>query len=184
MLVVPMEFVVAVFGFGSLLLLLGIVGGDLTYRGVTVPRLGRLPRFTLTAIGSGFLVVSGLLWMRATSPSPRPDAATSPASTGAAGATITVTRELASFHLSEQLELVVGQHRAGRIDVDARQPQAALDVNLGEGGTHQYDALLVATTPGGDRLEFAGSGVLDADRSQRFLVVLNRSSASVEIVPE
>ena len=164
-----MEFVVAVFGFGSLLLLLGIVGGDLTYRGVAVPRLGRLPRFTLTAIGSGLLVVSGLLWIRV-SPSPQqPGPRASSPSERVAGTTITVTRELASFHRSEQLDLVVEQRRAGRIDVNAQRPQGTLDVNLKGVEAPRYDALLVATTPGGDRLEFAGSGVLDVDRSQRFL---------------
>jgi hypothetical protein len=179
-----MEFVVAVFGFGSLLLLLGIVGGDLKYRGVSVPRLGRLPRFTVTAIGSGLLVVSGLLWIRASPSAPQPGADTNPASTGEGEGTVTVIRELASFHVTEQLDLTVGQRRAGRIDLDGQRPQATLDVELRGGGPHQYDALLVATTPGGDRLEFGGSGVLEATRSRRFLVTLNRSSASVEIVPE
>ncbi len=187
-----MEFVVAVFAFGSLLLLAGVVGGDLTYRGATLPKLGRLPRFTLTAIGGVLVIASGLLWLRSfsgpeTSTTPRPDRPAG--SAGGAGGreatiTLTLTRELPPFHHSERLDVFVDQRRAGSLEVSAERPLATLEITLQKEGAHQYDARLVARLPGGDPSEFSGSGVLETEKSRRFRVLLNRSSATVEVVPE
>ncbi|MGH2732616.1 MAG: hypothetical protein ACRDJG_06735 [Actinomycetota bacterium] len=181
-----MEFVVAVFAFGSLLLLAGVVGGGLTYRGATLPKLGRLPRFTLTTIGGALVIASGLLWLRSfsgpeTSTAPRPDR---PAGDREATITLTLTRELPPFHHSERLDVFVDQRRVGSLEVGAERPLATIEITLQKGGAHQYDARLMARLPGGDPSEFSGSGVLETEKSRRFRVLLNRSSASVEIVPE
>jgi hypothetical protein len=180
------EFVVAVFAFGSLLLLAGIVGGGLTYRGATLPKLGRLPRFTLTALGGALILASGLLWLRSLSgngtsggPDPGP-----PSGDGKGAVTRTLVRELAPFHHSEQLDVFVDQRRVGSLEVNAGRPRATLRITLSEAGTHQYDTHLRARLPGGDPSQFTGSGVLETGTARRFRVLLNRSSATVEIVPD
>lgn len=177
---------VAVFAFGSLLLLTGIVGGGLTYRGATLPRLGRLSRFTLTALGGALVIASGLLWLRSLSGNGTlggPDAG-SPAGGGKGAVTLTLVRELPPFHHSEQLDVFVDQRPVGSLEVNAGRPLATLRIALRKGGTHQYDAHLRARLPGGDPSQFTGSGVLEIDTARRFRVLLNRSSATVEIVPD
>jgi hypothetical protein len=56
------EYVIAVFSFGSVLLLIGLIGGDLKAHGFEIPKVGALPRFTTTVLGSGVLLLSLILW--------------------------------------------------------------------------------------------------------------------------
>ncbi len=57
-----MEFPIAVLGFGVLLLLVGLVGGDLSYSGFVVPKVGPLPRFTTTLTGLAFVLLSVVVY--------------------------------------------------------------------------------------------------------------------------
>jgi hypothetical protein len=42
---------------GAIFILIGLIGGDLTYKGFSVPKVGTLPRFTISAFG---VVILGL----------------------------------------------------------------------------------------------------------------------------
>ena len=58
-----MQFAIAIFTIGAVLVLIGLVGGDLSYRGLTVPKVGPLPRFTTTITGGVFLAFSLWDWL-------------------------------------------------------------------------------------------------------------------------
>jgi hypothetical protein len=63
-----MQFAIAIFTIGAVLILIGLVGGDLSYRGLTVPKVGVLPRFTTTIAGGVFLRFSLAVFVVASSP--------------------------------------------------------------------------------------------------------------------
>jgi len=174
---------VAVFGFGSLVLLAGIVGGDLRYGGASLPRLGRLPRFTLTALGGVLVVASGLMWLR-TLPDDAPPAAAPAAAPAAGDDVVTVTRALAAFHVAEELDVAVGQRPPVRLEVGSEQAVASVDLAVDGPGPHRYDARLVARLPGGDTGVFSGSGTVDLRQASRYRVELDRSNAGVRLVGE
>ena len=57
-----MQFAIAIFTIGVVLVLIELVGGDLFYRGLTVPKVGPLPRFT-TVTGGVFLAFSLVVFL-------------------------------------------------------------------------------------------------------------------------
>lgn len=175
-----MEFVLAMFGFGSLLLLAGVVGGDLTFQGATIPKIGRLPRFTLSLLGGGLIVTSGVLWALIALPGEGGEGPAPAVSAPGDAVTATVTRDLAPFHRQETLELFVDQRHVGTLTVDEDDPHGSLEITL-PGSEVGYDAVLHARGPANEQSEFSGSGTLTTATS--FRVRLDRSSTTVELVP-
>lgn len=186
-----MEFVLAVFGFGALLLLAGIVGGDLTFRGATLPKLGTLPRFTLTTLGGGLIATSAVLWAAVlpldgdtTDGVTTAPATAAPGTTGAPaadGAVATVTRDLSPSHRQETLELFVDQRRVGELRLDAETPSASLKIPRPDEPVG-YEAVMQARTHADDPLTQHGTGTLEPASAYR--VLLNPASATVRLVPE
>jgi hypothetical protein len=182
---VRMEFVVALFGFGALLLLIGIVGGDLTFQGATVPKVGRLPRFTVTVLGSALIVTSGLLWAMIALPQDKSATVTGrPDSPSTGKTTITVAHELlATAHRSETLTLFVDQRSVGSSTVTPERPTATFTFTVPSPGEYGFAASMLAKTHGNDDSRFTGSGTLDAKRVRAFRVHINLSSAGVDLIP-
>jgi hypothetical protein len=180
-----MEFVVALFGFGALLLLIGILGGDLSFHGATVPKVGRLPRFTVTVLGVALIVTSGVLWALVSLPRDTSTTVTDrPESPAPGKVTITVTHELlATVHRSEVLELFVDQSRVGTSTVTPEQRTATVEFTLPSPSEYGFDASIRAKTHANEDSRFTGSGTLDATSARAFRVRINRSSAGVELVP-
>jgi hypothetical protein len=194
-----MDFVVAVFGFGSLLLLIAVLGGGLTAGGITVPPVRRTPRLTAGIVGSALMLVSGGLWAAETL---RPEQAGVPSAAGppsrplpvepspgndgvVSDSPVVVRRELLLRHARERLDISINQRPAVSLMVDKARPSGSLHLVLAGEGPFRYEATLIWVDDQGEEGVFHGRGALDPRSGGRTLrATLNFSSASVVLEPD
>lgn len=197
-----MDFVVAVFGFGSLLLLIGVLGGGLTVGGVKVPEVARRPRIAAGILGTGLMLASGGLWTFETFSGRQPGSSPTAMSSAQPGhlerspgwqptsekpsdkVLVTVHRELLLRHREERLDIAVEQRPLASVLVDRVAPSGSLELVLSGDGLHRYEAVLIARDDAGDEFVFHGRGALDTRQDRVFRARLDLGSAAVVLEPD
>lgn len=173
-----MEFPIAVLAFGGLLLLVGLVGGDLSYRGFVVPKVGPLPRFTTTLVGLGFIVLSVVVYALEVSvvngrsgPEPvnavvresvRPVEPVEPVDPVVAEAiVVTVVDQLGAGQFEEQVDLAVDGSYVGTLYIDEFTPVSSLELPVQAAGPLSYELSVVGTDVDGASYWAQGSGTVE-----------------------
>jgi hypothetical protein len=200
-------FAIAVFTTGAVLVLIGLVGGDLTYRGLHVPKVGVLPRFTTTITGGVFLVIGLAVWAlqtfgMATPYQPVHDerpvgVTTEQVNTGPRQAdppassrqdepvTVSISDSLTDGAIEEHVEVAVDGQMVGTLSPDLDNTSDTLQFAVSKGRhTYSLQGVLVAADDG-QEYSFAGEGTFDATAGSAFdlamtqdgVVQLSRSSS-------
>jgi hypothetical protein len=188
-----MQYVLAVFGFGALLLLVGLIGGDLKYGGATIPKVGAMPRFTTTIFGSGVLLLSLILFAveeaataqssvassgsqvndsdTATNASSGTSAEASRTSSTSARRTVLVHFD-AALVSGTDVAVVVIQIDGGQskeVTLDKASPEQDFPFYLAP-GTHQYSVAVAWSDGAGDQYVDKGSDTFTAAEGRTYEV--------------
>jgi hypothetical protein len=182
-----MQFAIAIFTIGAVLVLIGLVGGDLSYRGLTVPKVGPLPRFTTTITGGVFLAFSLAVFLVAEfGHDPVPDPGTPPmagagvisettaASLGVEAVTVQFNDRLTEGALQEQIEVTVDGAHAGTLYADLGAPDDSIQFSVAE-GTHSYTMAGALQAADGSEYPLAGEGTFDAGPGSTFDLMVSDS---------
>jgi hypothetical protein len=186
-----MQFAIAIFSLGAMLIVIGLVGGDLSYRGLQVPRVGILPRFTTTITGGVFLACAMAVWLLAefghetvgppaaasvidpgwpavSEPATEPAA---PASTSDPMVTLQIIDSLTPGAIAEQITLRVDGQEAGTLECSLDSPDDALDLALAP-GAHQVTLVGQVWTTQDESVEVSGSGQLTGSPGAQYAVTV------------
>jgi hypothetical protein len=175
-----MQFAIAIFTIGAVLVLIGLVGGDLSYRGLTVPKVGPLPRFTTTITGGVFLAFSLVVFLVAEFG--HDPVALDPGMTDMAGAgvvsetttaagvdavTVQFSDQLTDGALREQIEVTVDGSYAGTLYADLAAPDDNIQFSVTE-GPHTYAMAGTIQAQDGSEYSLAGEGTFSASPGSTF----------------
>jgi hypothetical protein len=183
-------FAIAVFTTGAVLVLIGLVGGDLTYRGLHVPKVGVLPRFTTTITGGIFLAIGLGVWAVQMFGAPAPyqpadngtklgvateqrtiagqqqsytassDPSTQPRQSEPV--TISISDRLTDGALEEHIDVEVDGQMVGTVAADLDNTSDTLEFATSKGQhTYNLQGVLIAADDG-QEYSFAGDGSFDA----------------------
>lgn len=178
-----MQFAIAIFTIGAVLILIGLVGGDLFYRGLTVPKVGVLPRFTTTIAGGVFLMFSLAVFVVAEfghDVDPVPAAHADVVAQGAGGGgssdpatfridavTVQFNDQLTEGALQEEIQVTVDGQQVGNLQADVTAPSAAIEFSVEE-GSHHYAMAGVLQAQDGSMYTLAGEGTFEARAGSSF----------------
>jgi hypothetical protein len=194
-------FAIAVFTTGAVLVLIGLVGGDLTYRGLHVPKVGVLPRFTTTITGGIFLAIGLGVWavqMFGTSAPYQPadngtrlgvtteqrtiagqqqsTASSDPSAESRQNeaVTVSISDSLTDGALEEHIDVAVDGQMVGTLTADVDNTSDTLEFAVSK-GQHTYDlqGVLVAADDG-QQYSFSGDGSFDATPGGAFDVAFTQ----------
>jgi hypothetical protein len=179
-----MQFAIAIFTIGAVLILIGLVGGDLSYRGLTVPKVGVLPRFTTTVTGGIFLLFSLVVFVTAEfGHDINPVAAvqadvvgsgaggsgtsgSGPAS-GVSAVTVQFNDQLTDGALQEVIQVNVDGQHVGTLQADVGSPNATIEFSADE-GSHDYAMTGALQALDGSEYSLAGQGTFEARAGASF----------------
>jgi hypothetical protein len=179
-----MQFAIAIFTIAAVLILIGLVGGDMSYRGLTVPKVGPLPRFTTTVTGGIFLAFSLVVFLVAefghepVAPgpgiAPEPGDRVVPATTsvGVAAVTVEFSDRLTNGALREQIEVAVDGAHIGTLYADLAAPEDTIQFSVAE-GDHTFAMAGVVQAPDGSEYPVAGEGSFTASPGSAFDLVVS-----------
>jgi hypothetical protein len=184
-----MELAIAAFTLGAMFILVGLVGGDLSYRGLTIPRVGALPRFTTTIAGCVFLLISLSIFLvnsvpaNGAQPPPDPSPTTPANPTGPASPSagqepmrevgIAVVDELAANQVAEEVAVFVDGMTAGQISCSRDEPDGCVlrfSVTAGRHAFEMSGRLLLDTD---ELIETYGRGSFVANRDSVFALTFS-----------
>ncbi|HEX8858816.1 MAG TPA: hypothetical protein VGC06_06910 [Actinomycetes bacterium] len=177
------EFPVAIFTIGAFLVLVGLVGGDLSYRGLTVPKVGVLPRFTATVTGGAFLAMSLVVFLVIEFGHDPPAAAADPVVSVSsepvvdpAGEAVTISFNdtLTEGAFQEDIDVSVDGSHAGTLHADVDATSSSIDISV-EQGEHSYTLIGLIETEGGDQIPVTGEGTFQADAGSSFDLTVSDS---------
>jgi hypothetical protein len=186
-----MELAAAAFTLGAVLILVGLVGGDLTWRGLQIPKVGRMPRFSTTVVGTAFLLIGLFIWLvevpvealgdptASGTPTNVPTAtgppADGPTATGTPNdveyVTVTFYDALTEGAVTETIEVTVDGQAVGSLSADVYQPSASLPFGI-EPATHTFELSGVVVLADMSELELMGKGDFQADAGSAFDLVI------------
>jgi hypothetical protein len=186
-----MQFAIAIFTIGAVLILIGLVGGDLSYRGLTVPKVGVLPRFTTTIAGSVFLAFSLAVFVIAefghdVGPVPAAphqvvgqDASgggvSDPAISSSVGAvTVQFSDQLTPGALQEEIQVTVDGQQVGSLRADVTNPTDTIEFSVEE-GSHSYAMVGALQAQDGSEYALAGEGTFEGRAGASFDLSLTDS---------
>ena len=178
-----MQFAIAIFTIGAVLILIGLVGGDLSYRGLTVPKVGVLPRFTTTIAGGVFLIFSLAVFVVAefghdVDPVPAAHAdvvaqgaggggSSDPATSRIDAVTVQFNDQLTEGALQEEIQVTVDGQQVGNLQADVTDPSATIEFSVEE-GSHHYAMAGVLQAQDGSTYTLAGEGTFEARAGSSF----------------
>jgi len=178
-----MQFAIAIFTIGAVLILIGLVGGDLSYRGLTVPKVGVLPRFTTTTTGGVFLMFSLAVFVVAefghdVDPVPAAHAdvvaqgaggggSSDPATSRIDAVTVQFNDQLTEGALQEEIQVTVDGQQVGNLQADVTAPSATIEFSVEE-GSHHYAMTGVLQAQDGSTYTLAGEGTFEARAGSSF----------------
>jgi hypothetical protein len=150
-------------GFGAVLLFVGILGGGFELKEFKVPKVGPFARILASVIGCVFILVGiGLgAGLQANPPHNSP----------AKPIDFTITDQLGTGQITEQVTILIDGKFAGQLTVDARNPQTTISVNLPSAGLHSYTVESTTLVEGhGASQEYrgAGQGMIDVEAGKQF----------------
>jgi hypothetical protein len=182
-----MQFAIAIFTIGAVLVLIGLVGGDLSYRGLTVPKVGPLPRFTTTVTGGVFLAISLVVFLTAEFGHLDPGPANDPVGSYQNNAgqtqtdlsvvdavTVELRDQLTDGALQEQIEVSVDGAYVGTLSADLATPEAALRFPVTE-DVHSFAMAGVVQFPDGSEVPVAGEGTFTAGPGASFDLIVSEA---------
>ncbi|HEV8651883.1 MAG TPA: hypothetical protein VG276_21425 [Actinomycetes bacterium] len=179
-----MQFAIAIFTIGAVLILIGLVGGDLSYRGLTVPKVGVLPRFTTTIAGGVFLMFSLAVFVIAefghdvdSVPAAHAEVVAQGASGGGSSDPATSSRvdavtvqfndQLTDGALQEEIQVTVDGQQVGNLRADVTDPSATIEFSVEE-GSHHYAMAGALQAQDGSEYTLAGEGTFEARAGASF----------------
>lgn len=190
----------ALFAFGGLLLLIGLVGGGMEISVLKIPRIDGRPRFFASVVGAVCSTLGTIILLlglsegtQASSATPMPPSATAqaavaPGATPAAPATtapsptapparvtFTIHDQLGSSQEGEQLVVFIDGQYAGELLVDTDYPTDVLTIGVDRAGAHTYritGRAIINTTAGTYQFDLYGEGTIDVQPGKGFTVFL------------
>ena len=144
------------FGFGGVLILVGLLGGGFEVKELKIPKVGAGARILSSFVGLVF-VCFGLAGS-SNMPGAPPQAAASAASSADQPAEFTLTDELGYGQVSEQVMVLLDGKSIGNLTVDAAYPHASMKVVTAP-GPHSYTAESTAIfLYGNSTVRYIGAG--------------------------
>jgi hypothetical protein len=186
-----MEFAIAVFTLGAVLILIGLVGGDLSYRGLQVPKVGMLPRFTTTITGGVFLVVALSMWLLTEFGHEASGTAAAASAVGPGGGglavettelapttpdsspvTLRITDQLTRGVVAETITVRLDDEEVGTLECTADGPDDALELAVPP-GSHQVSLAGRVWVTEEEPVDVLGSARLEASPGAQYAITIS-----------
>lgn len=153
----------AIIAFGSLLILLAILGGGFQAKEINIPTIGAKTRGFCGCLGAAFVAVGIFLAPGTVKPTGyttfNPSSAPSPAP-GKAFVTFRIHNELGVGEISEQVRIILDDQMIGTLTVSTVHKQSELLATVPQEGRYSYQlsATAVFLMEDGSTREYVGTG--------------------------
>lgn len=146
--------------FGSLLLLIGIIGGGFEAKEINIPKVGCFPRAAASLAGVFFILLGiGLAQPAPTSPENENKSGTSTPILPTAAVDFAIYNTLGEGQVSEQVTVFIDGKFVGTLTINEHYRDAVITINVPEAGRYSYSVEARAVfNYRGQLFEYTGTG--------------------------
>jgi hypothetical protein len=165
---------IAAFGFGGLLLFIGVVGGGFEVKELKVPKVGTGVRVLSMLVGVLFIGLGFGSTPSDPQSGPNGPRPVYPDTAQEEPIDFVLTDQLGEYELSEQVSIQIDGKDVGNLTVNQEYPSSRLKVTVPKRGQHSYtaDAVAVFNDQGNPvEHEGAGQGMIEVRQGKTYSVV-------------